>query len=131
MAKIATGVLTLRAGNSTSYTPAIDQQLVAWVNKYISWLKTNGVALEEKAANKFVSCTLSFVFLALSNLTCWGSNHGSFYYTQLASLQLIAQDRLGANDTILEYFATIFQKQIDASGDQVSPLTLYHRSERR
>jgi hypothetical protein len=52
MAKIATGVLTLRAGNSSSYTPIIDRKFVAWVQQYIDWLETDSIALKEKASTK-------------------------------------------------------------------------------
>lgn len=46
------------------------------------------------------------------------SNHGSFYYTQLASLYVIAGDKANAAATADEYFKTLFMGQIDANGDQ-------------
>jgi hypothetical protein len=46
------------------------------------------------------------------------SNHGSFYFNQLASLQVLVGDTTGAKATIEEYFTGIFQDQIAANGDQ-------------
>ena len=47
------------------------------------------------------------------------SNHGTFYYNQLAALQILVGDTAGANQTLHEYFTTQFQLQIAANGDQV------------
>ena len=47
------------------------------------------------------------------------SNHGSFYYNQLAALQLIVDDKDGASKTIQEFFNGIYMGQIAANGDQV------------
>ena len=48
------------------------------------------------------------------------SNHGSFYFNQLAALQILVDDKAGASSTIQEYFNGIFMNQIVANGDQVS-----------
>ena len=48
------------------------------------------------------------------------SNHGSYYFNQLASLQIIVGDTNGAQTTINEYFDGIYLGQISANGDQVS-----------
>ena len=48
------------------------------------------------------------------------SNHGSFYYNQLASVQLLLGDTAAAQSTIEEYFNGIYLGQISANGDQVS-----------
>lgn len=47
------------------------------------------------------------------------SNHGSFYFNQLAALQLLVDDKTGAQKTIDEYFDGIYMGQISANGDQV------------
>lgn len=47
------------------------------------------------------------------------SNHGTFFYDQLAALQLLVDDKAGAQSTIEEYFNGIYLGQIAASGDQV------------
>jgi hypothetical protein len=46
------------------------------------------------------------------------SNHGSFYFNQLASLQVLVGDTASAKATIEDYFTGIFQDQIAADGDQ-------------
>ena len=47
------------------------------------------------------------------------SNHGTFYYTQLASLQVLVGDNDGAKASIQEYFDGKYKEQIAANGDQV------------
>jgi hypothetical protein len=47
------------------------------------------------------------------------SNHGSYYYNQLAALQILVNDTAGANATIQKYFSTLYKKQIGADGEQV------------
>lgn len=59
----------------------------------------------------------------MPKLTTHTSNHGSFYYNQLAALQVLAGDNNGAQQTIEEYFSTIYLGQINANGDQVSSFT--------
>lgn len=46
------------------------------------------------------------------------SNHGTFYFAQLASLQIMNNDTDGAAATVQEYFTTTFLGQINANGDQ-------------
>jgi len=46
------------------------------------------------------------------------SNHGSYYYSQLAALQILVNDTAGANATIQKYFSTLYKKQISADGEQ-------------
>ncbi|KAF8601426.1 chondroitin AC/alginate lyase [Ceratobasidium sp. AG-I] len=97
MSKLASGVLLLRKGQSAEWTSALDDGLNAWSKQYITWLTTDKMALEEKAAP---------------------NNHGSFYFTQLAALQVIVGDLEGAKATINEFFTGIYQDQISANGDQ-------------
>lgn len=47
------------------------------------------------------------------------SNHGTFYYNQLASLQILVGDTDGAKKTLDEYFTGIYLGQISSNGDQV------------
>jgi hypothetical protein len=46
------------------------------------------------------------------------SNHGSFYFNQLASLQVLVGDTTAAKATVEEYFTGSYQNQIAANGDQ-------------
>lgn len=59
-AKIATGILILRKANSTDWTSDLDNAMIAWCKEYITWLETTDIALEEKAATKYI---LSFFLL--------------------------------------------------------------------
>ena len=52
MAKIASGVLVLRQGKAQSWTSDIDTQFQTWLKEYITWMTTNTLALQEKAATK-------------------------------------------------------------------------------
>ena len=50
---------------------------------------------------------------------CVPSNHGSFYYNQLAALKLLVNDNEGAVNVTRTYFAKQFLSQIAADGEQV------------
>ena len=47
------------------------------------------------------------------------SNHGTFYYNQLAALQVLVGDNDGAKATVEDYFTGKYKAQIAADGDQV------------
>ena len=55
------------------------------------------------------------------------SNHGSFYFNQLAALQLLVNDQDGALSTIKDYFNGIYMNQIAANGDQASPMPFFFK----
>ncbi|KAH8978621.1 chondroitin AC/alginate lyase [Lactarius akahatsu] len=97
MTKVVSAVLVLRTGKAPEWTDTIDTGLVNWTTTYIGWLTSNKIALEEAAAT---------------------NNHGSYYYNQLASLQILVNDLTGANATLHKYFSTLYQNQVDASGEQ-------------
>ncbi|OJT05906.1 hypothetical protein TRAPUB_3256 [Trametes pubescens] len=99
MAKLVSGVLILREGQAAEWTSDIDTQFSAWAANYTTWLTTASIALEEEAAE---------------------NNHGTFYYNQLAALQVLVGDTAGAKATLEKYFTTQYMWQIDASGDQES-----------
>lgn len=50
-------------------------------------------------------------------LHCY-SNHGTFYYNQLAALKLLLGDTDGARNVTQTYFNTLYLNQIDANGEQ-------------
>lgn len=97
MSKLVSGILVMRKGQAAEWTSDLDNGLNAWVKQYITWLTTDKMALEEKAAT---------------------NNHGSFYFSQLGALQLLVGDNAGAKATIEEFFTGIYQDQISANGDQ-------------
>ncbi|EIN14695.1 chondroitin AC/alginate lyase [Punctularia strigosozonata HHB-11173 SS5] len=97
MSKLVSGILILREGNAAEWTSDLDSSLVSWTKEYITWLTTADIAIQEKEAT---------------------NNHGTFYYNQLAALQILANDTSGALATIKEYFTTQYQNQIWANGEQ-------------
>ncbi|KAM5536812.1 hypothetical protein V8D89_009530 [Ganoderma adspersum] len=97
MAKIVSGILILRGGKVPEWTSEVDTGFVNWTKEYIPWLTSAPIALEEKAAT---------------------NNHGTFYYNQLAALQILVGDTAGAKQTVEEYFTTQYKWQIAANGDQ-------------
>ncbi|KAF9233040.1 chondroitin AC/alginate lyase [Melanogaster broomeanus] len=97
MAKVANAILILRNGNSAFWTQDLDDAMVNWCTRFVGWVTSYWIALEEAAAK---------------------NNHGSYYYAQLASHQLIAKDIEGARATIETYFNTIYMNQITATGEQ-------------
>ena len=54
MAKIASGILVLRQGKATSWTSDVDTNFQSWITKYIGWLTTANIAIQEKDATKYV-----------------------------------------------------------------------------
>ncbi|KAH8100385.1 chondroitin AC/alginate lyase [Cristinia sonorae] len=97
MAKIVPGVLILREGKAPEWTADLDAQFVNWTNSYLPWLTTAKLAIEEEESL---------------------NNHGSFYFNQLAALQILVGDKDGAKETIEKFFKGIYQGQIAANGDQ-------------
>ncbi|KAJ3476475.1 hypothetical protein NLI96_g11133 [Meripilus lineatus] len=97
MAKIAVGILILREGKAPEWTTEVDNGFDAWIKAYIPWLTSAKIALEEMNS---------------------ANNHGSFYFNQLASLQILSGDKDGAKQTIQKFFTGIYENQIAANGDQ-------------
>ncbi|KAH9046601.1 chondroitin AC/alginate lyase [Lactarius hengduanensis] len=89
MTKVVNAVLVLRAGKAPEWTDTIDTGLVNWTTTYIGWLTSNKIALEEAAFSKvrrfFAHCQNCILTSPLMS----GSNHGTFYYNQLAALQIL------------------------------------------
>lgn len=52
MSKLVSGVLLFRKGGAPEWTAAMDDGLNQWSREYITWLTSNPLALEEKAAQK-------------------------------------------------------------------------------
>jgi hypothetical protein len=50
------------------------------------------------------------------------SNHGTFYYAQLASLKIFVGDLAGAQNVTQTYFSNQYMSQISANGEQVRSL---------
>ncbi|TCD68788.1 hypothetical protein EIP91_009802 [Steccherinum ochraceum] len=97
MAKVVTGIMVLRARKAPEWTADLDGKMTAWAKEYVTWLQTASNAIEEAQST---------------------NNHGSFYYNQLAALQILTGDKDAAQKSIQTYFAGIYLKQIAANGDQ-------------
>ncbi|KAF7305632.1 Chondroitin AC/alginate lyase [Mycena chlorophos] len=97
MVKIVSGILMLRQMKASAWTSDLDNAMVAWAKKYITWLQTASTAKQAAAAT---------------------NNHGTFYAGQLTALQILVGDNSGANATARGYFGGIFNGQIAANGDQ-------------
>ncbi|KAJ6588175.1 alginate lyase-domain-containing protein [Mycena capillaripes] len=95
--KIVSGILILRKRKCTDWTDGIDAQMVAWTGKYINWLETNKLGVDECASL---------------------NNHGSFCFNQLASLKLLVNDTPGSVNVSNRFFHGIYQGQINSTGDQ-------------
>jgi hypothetical protein len=66
MTKIVSGLLILRKGNSTEWTPELDAAMQQWTTQYISWLESYPTALRESIAPKFVILSFSLLFPQLN-----------------------------------------------------------------
>ncbi|KAJ7868487.1 chondroitin AC/alginate lyase [Mycena leptocephala] len=95
--KIVSGILILRLRKCTDWTDDIDAQMVAWTQKYITWLETNKLGIDECASL---------------------NNHGSFCFNQLAALKLLVNDVQGSINASNTFFHGIYQGQINSTGDQ-------------
>ncbi|KAJ7235728.1 alginate lyase-domain-containing protein [Mycena haematopus] len=96
-AKIASGILMLRATKNSDWTADLDSQMIAWCNEYIGWLDTAPTAQQAAHAT---------------------NNHGTIFVNQYAALKLIVNDVPGAANWTHGYFAGDFQNQINSTGDQ-------------
>ncbi|QRV79293.1 alginate lyase [Ceratobasidium sp. AG-Ba] len=93
--KALTGILLMRAMNVWSEQDIAG--VVAWGRSYIPWLLTNELARAERGSD---------------------NNHASYFYNQLAALQILVGDNEGARATLQDFFTGVYQEQIDANGDQ-------------
>lgn len=52
MVKVVNGIQILKAAQSPDWTPAMDSQMVGWINQYVNWLQTNTLAQQAATAPK-------------------------------------------------------------------------------
>ena len=115
MAKISSSIMILRKGSASAWTKDLDENMNKWLSQYIDWLEHSSLALGEKVAAKFVFHRLTLDSqLTLSR----SSNHGSFYFNQIAALKILVGNKNGALDSLGEYFDGIYKNQINADGEQ-------------
>ncbi|CAE6474335.1 unnamed protein product [Rhizoctonia solani] len=93
--KALSGILLMR--EMGVWSEADLEGVVSWAKAYIPWLQMNELAKAERASD---------------------NNHGSYFFNQLAALQILVGDLEGAKATVQDYFTGIYMAQIDAKGDQ-------------
>ncbi|CAE6435341.1 unnamed protein product [Rhizoctonia solani] len=93
--KALSGILLMKKMGVWSETDLAG--IVDWAKAYIPWLQTNELAKAERASD---------------------NNHGSYFFNQLAALQILVGDMEGAKATVQDYFTGIYMTQIDGKGDQ-------------
>ncbi|KAF7354072.1 Chondroitin AC/alginate lyase [Mycena venus] len=104
-AKIASGILILRNSKNTDWTSDLDNQLIAWCNKYMDWLLTSPSGTQASHAT---------------------NNHGTIFVSQFAALKLITKDTAGAVNWTQNYFSGLFQHQVNSTGDQPEEASRTH-----
>jgi hypothetical protein len=52
LVKVASGIEVLRKGTAEGWTAEVDEGLTTWMREYEGWLRTNDLALAEKASDK-------------------------------------------------------------------------------
>ncbi|KZS92921.1 chondroitin AC/alginate lyase [Sistotremastrum niveocremeum HHB9708] len=97
MVKVSNAVMILRGIKSPDWTAAKDSAMVSWAKSYIKWLQTSDLGVHAQGAK---------------------NNHGTFYYSQLAAIQLLSGDQKGAATSLHTYFTGPYMEQIVASGEQ-------------
>ncbi|KAG6847089.1 hypothetical protein H0H93_010246 [Arthromyces matolae] len=97
MTKVVTAIEILRKTNCSDWTSDLDGQMNSWTSKYIGWLESANISLEEEAAT---------------------NNHGTFWYNQVAALKILVGDTTGALNVTNTYFAAQYMSQITADGEQ-------------
>jgi len=97
MAKITSAILILRKGSSPDWTDQLNSQMVNWTTSYIGWVTSSPIAYGEWTAT---------------------NNHGTYFYNQLASLQILVGDTNGAINTTKSYFSKQYLNQISSTGEQ-------------
>jgi len=97
MPKLTSAVLVLRQAKSPDWTDALDAQMNNWTSTYLEWMTTSPIAKGE-----------------------WESpnNHGTYFYGQMASLQILVGNTTAATATLKQYFSKQYLAQIDSTGEQ-------------
>ncbi|KAF7982783.1 hypothetical protein HWV62_25687 [Athelia sp. TMB] len=97
MPKLTSAVLVLRQAKSPDWTDALDAQMVNWTSTYLEWMTTSPIAKGE-----------------------WESpnNHGTYFYGQMAALQILVGNTTAATATLKQYFSKQYMAQIESTGEQ-------------
>jgi hypothetical protein len=132
MVKVVNAVLVLRAGNAPGWTSAIDSGIVTWTKSYIDRMAHDQPDCASRSrCNQGRDIHARYPPLGkvsyASHCMCLqpgggdlvDSNHGSYYYGQLAALQILMNDTTNASATIQKYCSALYKNQISGTGEQV------------
>jgi hypothetical protein len=132
MVKVVNAVLVLRAGNAPGWTSTIDSGIITWTKSYIDWMAHNQPdCASQSCCNQVHDIHAHYPPLGkvsyVSHSMCLqpgggdlvDSNHGSYYYGQLAALQILMNDTMNASTTIQKYCSALYKNQISRTGEQV------------
>jgi len=92
-----------------------------WATSYTNWLKTSPQGIRASQSPKYVD----LIFVDADTHHVVYSNHGTFYYNQLASLSILSGDLQGAKESLQAYFGNQFQKS-DCSRRQSGRQSFLH-----
>ncbi|KAI0936209.1 hypothetical protein AcV5_004405 [Taiwanofungus camphoratus] len=97
LVKVVNGIQLLKATGSPDWTSTRDNEMLSWMNQYLSWLQNSDIGKE--TASK-------------------ANNHFTFYVNQLTAAKIYSGDTNGAISTLQGYFTNQFLDQVAASGEQ-------------
>lgn len=95
--KAINGIMIMKALRNPDWTDHRDQEMNKWMSAYLTWLKTSTIG--KKTASR-------------------PNNHGTFYFSQVAAIQLYLGYVDEAIETLRSYFEGPYMDQIAASGEQ-------------
>ncbi|KAK0456213.1 chondroitin AC/alginate lyase [Armillaria borealis] len=95
--KVVNGIAIMKALKNPDWTHDRDQEMMNWMSAYLNWLKTSDIG--KKTASR-------------------PNNHGTFYFSQVAAIELYLGRLDDAIKTLHSYFDGPFMDQMAASGEQ-------------
>ncbi|KAK0198699.1 chondroitin AC/alginate lyase [Armillaria mellea] len=95
--KVINGIVIMKALENPDWTDRRDQEMMNWMSAYLNWLKTNPIG--KKTASR-------------------PNNHGTFYFSQVAAIEVYLGHLDEAIQALHSYFDGPFMDQIAASGEQ-------------
>ncbi|KAK0465420.1 chondroitin AC/alginate lyase [Desarmillaria tabescens] len=95
--KVVNAIIVMKDLKNPDWTPDRDQAMMNWMSEYLNWLKTSDIG--KKTASR-------------------PNNHGSFYFSQVAAIEVYLGRSDDAIKTLHSYFDGPFMDQLAASGEQ-------------
>ncbi|KAK0208599.1 chondroitin AC/alginate lyase [Desarmillaria ectypa] len=95
--KVANSITVMKALKNPDWTQDRDQGMMNWMSAYLNWLKTSDIG--KKTASR-------------------PNNHGTFYFSQVAAIEVYLGRPDDAVKALRSYFEGPFMDQLAASGEQ-------------